>query len=178
VGTRVPALIAILALGIVPRALSQNNAPTPPSYLMRLVHAHSYENVCVLVRSDGQYHWERETAQKTEIFEGTLASNDMQRIQHWLAANELFELTDDKIVRPAAAEHDVHLILSVHRPGYWQNLTFPLVASWEPYHESIVPLVEWLEELRKLKNRVKLREEAAKNNCLPPPKLELKTRPH
>ena len=177
-GTRIPAFIAILALGIVPRAHSQNSASAPPSYLMRLVHARSYENICVLVRADGQYHWERETAQKTEIFEGTLASTDMQRIQHWLAVDELFDLTDDKIVRPAATEHDVQLILSVHRPGYWQNLTFPAPSSWEPYHESIVPLVDWLEELRKLKNRVKLREEAARNNCLPPPKLELKTRPH
>ena len=177
-GTRVPAFIAILALGIVPRAHSQNSAPAPPSYLMRLVHARSYENICVLVRADGQYHWERETAQKTEIFEGTLASTDMQRIQHWLTVDELFDLTDDKIVRPAAAEHDVQLILSVHRPGYWQNLTFPVLSSWEPYHESVVPLVDWLEELRKVKNRVKLREEAARNNCLPPPKLELKTRPH
>jgi hypothetical protein len=53
-----------------------------------------------------------------------------------------------------------------------------VLSSWGPYHESIVPLVDWLEELRKIKNRVKLREEAARNNCLPPPKLELKTRPH
>ena len=177
-GTRIPALIAILALGIVPRAHGQNNAPAPPSYLMRLVHARSYENVCVLVRSDGQYHWERETAQKTEIFEGNLSSTDMQRVHHLLSADELFDLTDDKIVRPAAVDHDVQLILSVHRPGYWQNLTFPVPSSWEPYHKSIMPLVDWLEELRRVKNRVKLREEAARNNCLPPPKLELKIRPH
>lgn len=177
-GTRVPAFIAILALGIVPRAHSQNSASAPPSYLLRLVHARSYENICVLVRADGQYHFERDTAAKTEIFEGSLPPGDMLRIQHWLAADELFDLSDDKIVRPAAAEHDVQLILSVHRPGYWQNLTFPAPSSWEPYHESIMPLVDWLEELRKVKNRVKLREEVARNNCLPPPKLELKTRAH
>ena len=177
-GTRVLALIAILALGTVLRAYSQNSASPSSPYLMRLVHARSYENICVLVRGDSQYHFERETAQKTEIFEGTLSAGDMQRIQHWLAADELFDLTDEKIVRPAAAEHDVQLILSVHRPGYWQNLTFPVASSWELFHESVVPLVDWLEELRKIKNRVKLREEAARNNCLPPPKLELKTRSH
>jgi hypothetical protein len=177
VGTRVPALVAVLALGIVPGAQSQNSASPSFPYLMRLVHARSYENICVLVRGDGQYHWERETAQKTEIFEGTLPLADMQRIQHWLAADELFDLTEDDIVKPAAAEHDVQLILSVHRPGHWQNLTFPVISSWQTYHESIVPLVQWLEELRKGKNRVRLKEEAARNNCLPPPKLELKTRP-
>ncbi len=143
---------------------------------MRLVHAHNYENICVLVRADGQYHLERETAQKTEIFEGTLALADMQHIQHLLSADELFQLTEDKILKPDVVAPAVQLILSVHRPGRWQNLTFPQASSWEPYHESVLPLVEWLEEMRKAKNRTKLREEVARNNCLPPPKLELKTR--
>jgi hypothetical protein len=168
------AWIAVLALGTLARAQSQSD--TTPSYLLRLVHAHSYENVCVLLRGDGQYHLERETAQKTEIFEGTLALAEMQRIEHLLSAEELFQLTEDKIVKDPDATHDVQLILSVHRPGHWQNLTFPQVASWQPYHESVLPLVDWLEEMRKAKNRVKLREEVARNNCLPPPKLELKVR--
>lgn len=175
-GTRGLALVAVLALGIVPKGQGQNNAAGAPPYLMRLVHARNYENVCVLVRDDGQYHLERETAQKTDVFEGTLAPADMQRIQHLLSAEELFELTEDKILRPPSAEHDVQLILSVHRPGHWQNLTFPQPSSWELFHESVLPLVQWLEEMRKVKNRVKLREEEARNNCLPPPKLELKTR--
>ena len=143
---------------------------------MRLVHAHNYENVCVLVRADGHYHFERDTAQKTEIFEGTLALPDMQHIEHLLAAEELFELSEDKIVKAPLSENEVQLILSVHRPGHWQNLTFPQASSWEAYHDSVLPLVQWLEEMRKARNRVKLREEAARNNCLPSPKLELKTR--
>ena len=177
-GTRVLAFVAVLALGIVAWAQGQADASAAPSYLMRLVHAHNYENVCVLVRGDGQYHLERETAQKTEVFEGTLVLADLQRIERLLSAEELFELTEDKILKPPLAEHDVQLILSVHRPGHWQNLTFPQASSWELYHESVLPLVQWLEEMRKVKNRVKLREEVARNNCLPPPKLELKTRPH
>ncbi len=176
-GTRGVAFAFVLALGIVPWVQAQSDASGTPSYLMRLVHAHNYENVCVLLRADGQYHLERETAQKTDIFEGTLAFADMQRIQHLLSAEELFELTEDKIVKAPLAEREVQLILSVHRPGHWQNLTFPQASSWELYHESVLPLVEWLEEMRKVKNRVKLREEEARNNCLPPPKLELKTRP-
>lgn len=175
-GTRVLTFAAVLALVGFGYAQGPTEVSPPPSYLLRLVHAHTYENVCVLVRGDGQYHLERETAAKTEIFEGTLTSLEFQHIEHWLSQNELFELTDEKIVRPEANAHDVQLILSVHRPGYWQNLTFPHSSSWEPFHESVVPLVQWLEEIRKVKNRVKLREEEARNNCLPPPKLELKTR--
>jgi len=156
--------------------LRAQDSSTTPSYLMRLVHAYTYENICVLVRGDGQYHFERETAQKTDVFEGMLPASEMQRLQHFLSANELFELADDKGLKPASAGESVQVILSVHRPGRWQNLTFPTPHAWESFHDSVVPLLGWLEELRKAKNRVKLREEIARNSCLPPPKLELKTR--
>ena len=171
------AWVAVLLLGIPACAQSPTGSLVPPSsYLLRLVHAHNFENVCVLVRADGQYHFERDTAQKTEIFEGTLPLPDTQHIEHLLAAEELFDLTEDKIVKAPLSENEVHLVLSVHRPGHWQNLTFPQASSWESYHDSVLPLVHWLEEMRKAKNRIKLREEAARNNCLPPPKLELKVR--
>jgi hypothetical protein len=169
-------LAVAVCLGFISQIHAQDDSSAPPSYLMRLVHAHTYENVCVLVRGDGQYHLERETAAKTDIFEGRLPLSELQRVEHFLAANELFELAEDKALKPASAGDSVQVILSVHRPGRWQNLTFPTPASWESFHESVVPLVAWLEDLRKAKNRVKLREEIARNNCLPPPKLELKTR--
>lgn len=168
--------MVLLVLGLAPCASAQPSEAQPPSYLMRLVHVGRYENVCVLVRADAQYHLERETAQKTEIFEGTLAQAEFDRIVHLLSVEELFELTEEKILKPVEAEHDLQLILSVHRAGYWQNLTFPVASSWETFHESVVPLVQWLEEMRKVKNHVKLREDQARNNCLPPPKLELKVR--
>ncbi len=170
------ALAAVLLLGIPAWAQSPADPSAPAPYLMRLVHAHNYENVCVLVRADGEYHFERDRPQKTEVFEGTLALPEMQHIEHLLAADELFRLTEDKIVNTPLPEHQVQLILSIHRPGHWQNLTFPQPSSWESFHQSVLPLVQWLEEMRKAKNRTKLREEAARNNCLPPPKLELKTR--
>ena len=106
---------------------------------MRLVHVRPTENMCVLVRGDGQYHLERDTAQKTEIFEGNLAPAELEHVQHLLATDELSDLTEDKITKPAEAEHALQLILSVHRPGYWQNLTFPVASSWESFHDSIVP---------------------------------------
>jgi hypothetical protein len=169
-------LAIVVALELVSQMHAQDDSSAPPSYLMRLVHAHTYENVCVLVRGDGQYHLERETAAKTDVFEGTLLLPELQRVEHFLDANELFELAEDRGLKPASSGASVQVILSVHRPGRWQNLTFPTPASWESFHDSVVPLLAWLEELRKAKNRVKLREEIARNNCLPPPKLELKTR--
>jgi hypothetical protein len=168
-------LVLLVSVTFVSKVRAQDSA-TAPAYLMRLVHAHTYENVCVLVRGDGQYHLERETAQKTDVFEGMLAAPELQRVQHFLSANELFELVDDKGLKPASAGASIQVILSVHRPGRWQNLTFPTPESWGSFHESVVPLIAWLEEMRKARNRVKLRAEIARNNCLPPPKLELKTR--
>jgi hypothetical protein len=170
------ALVFVLSVGFVPTMQGQDSSATPPSYLMRLVHAHVYENDCVLVRGDGQYHLERETAQKTEIFEGMLLQTELQKVEHFLSADELMASNDDKLLKPSSAGPSVQVILSVHRPGRWQNLTFAEPGSWESYQESVVPLIKWLEEMRKAKNRVKLREEVARNNCLPPPKLELKTR--
>jgi len=177
VGTRLPFLLALLWLGFSSSSHAQSAEQSPPtSYLLRLVHVHPHENVCVLVRGDGQYHLERETAQKTEIFEGNLSQAEFEHLQHLLSADELLDLTEEQIAKPQQAEHDLQLILSVHRPGYWQNLTFPVASSWESYHDSVVPLVQWLEDMRRVKNRVRLREDQARNNCLPPPKLELKVR--
>jgi hypothetical protein len=170
------ALGFVLIAGFVPTTQGQDGSATPPFYLMRLVHAHVYENDCVLVRGDGQYHLERETAQKTEIFEGMLHLPELQRVEHFLSADELMALNEDKLLKPSSTGASMQVILSVHRPGHWQNLTFAEPASWESYHDSIVPLIKWLDEMRKVKNGVKLREEIARNNCLPPPKLELKTR--
>lgn len=170
------ALSFVLAAGCVYPMGGQDSSATPPSYLMRLVHAHVYENDCVLVRGDGQYHLERETAQKTEVFEGMLLLPELQKVEHFLSADELLALNGDRLLKPSSAGPSVQVILSVHRPGRWQNLTFAEPGSWESYHDSVVPLIQWLEEMRKAKNRVKLREEIARNNCLPPPKLELKTR--
>ena len=173
--SRQPALALVLALGTLSGAPGQTNSPAPPSYLMRLVHVRDYENTCVLVRGDGQYHLERETAQKTDVFEGTLTLPEWQHVEQLVSVHELLELTEDQIVKPQS-EPGAQVILSVHRPGHWQNLSFPAPSSWEGYRQSVVPLVEWLDEMRKVKNRVKLREEESKNNCLPERRLELKVR--
>jgi hypothetical protein len=176
VGSRLPVLLALFVLGLTPCASAQSSESPSHPYLLRLVHVRPTENMCVLVRGDGQYHLERDTAQKTEIFEGTLAPAELENVQHLLSADELNDLTQDKIAKPAEAQHNLQLILSVHRRGYWQNLTFPVTSSWESFHDSIVPLVQWLEDMRKVKKAVKVHEEQARNNCLPPPKLELKLR--
>src|SRR5215468_2476341 len=168
-------LLIVLCAAFVPSTYAQDSI-TAPSFLMRLVHARTYENLCVLVRGDGQYHFERETGAKTDVYEGTLTLAELQRVEHLLGTDELMSLTEDKSLKPASTGPSVQVILSVHRPGRWQNLTFPNPQSWESLHQSVIPLLDWLEDLRKLKNRVKLREEIARNNCLPPPKLELKTR--
>jgi len=146
-----------------------------PAYLFRMERHLRDTDVCALVRGDGQYHVERLAGEKADIFEGVLALADRQKLKRLLGADELFQLTQEKIVMPMITVDNDKLLLSVLRPGYWQNLTLPDSESRKPFQQSLVPLVKWLEEMEKQKH-VRLTEEGARNNCLPPGKIELKTR--
>jgi hypothetical protein len=165
-----------LCLGAFLCAGAQNSS-TAPAYLLRMERNQGLDAVCILVRSDGPYHLERNALDKTEIFEGALSPGDLQKIQHWLSADELFTLKQDKIVTPLFNERKDELILGVNRPGHWQNLRFPASTTREPYQQSVVPLVQWFEEVLKAKHSIKLREEQGRNNCMPPKELKFATRP-
>ena len=134
------------------------------------------DSVCVLVRSDGQYHLERSDWDKTEVFEGEVSASDLHRIEHWVGQNELFDLTQDNIVAPIFTGPKDQLALGINRPGYWQNLLFPAPSTWQRYTQSVVPLVQWFDETRKAKHRNKLSEEQGRTNCKPPERPKLSTR--
>jgi hypothetical protein len=159
-----------------PLARALDDAPGSPAYLLRMERMHADDNVCVLVRSDGQYHLERSNWDKTDILEGTISEGDLHQLEHWVGDNELFDLTQDKIVAPLFTGPKDQLILGVNRPGYWQILMFPAPATWQRYGRSVVPLVQWFDELRKAKHRARLREEQGRNSCMPPRRPELTTR--
>jgi len=169
--------VAALVLGtVVPVARAQEDPAGTPAYLLRLERMYVEDSVCVLVRSDGQYHLERTDWDKTEVFEGDLSDSELHRLEHWVGENELFDLTQEKIVAPIFTGPKDQLSLGVNRPGYWQNLNFPAPSNWQRYRQSVVPLVQWLDELRKSKHRVKLREEQGRTNCKPPFRPVLSTR--
>ncbi len=134
------------------------------------------EDVCVLLRGDGQYHLERLFANRTDIFEGSMSSVELQELRHVLDSDELFQLKQEKINNPLINYEFDQLLVGVLRPGYRQNLRFPGPESRQPYRQSLDPLLKWLDSLHKEKH-IQLSDEAGRNNCLPPQKIELKTRP-
>jgi hypothetical protein len=166
----------VLCLAIVLPASVLADSGQTPAYLLRLEHMHAEENACVLVRSDGQYHYERSAHDQTAIFEGTLAESDLERLHQWTEEDELVALTQDKIVEPVFAGPKDQLLLSVSRPEHWQNLSFPAPPTWQRYTRSVVPLAQWLSQVKKAKYRVKLREEQGRNYCTPPHEPELMIR--
>ncbi|HWX94126.1 MAG TPA: hypothetical protein VNY29_15985 [Terriglobales bacterium] len=171
-----PTLVLCLAIVLPARAL--DDPPHTPAYLVRLERMHVEENACVLVRSDGRYHYERSAHDQTVIFEGTIAQPDLERLRQWAGENELVALTQDKIVEPVFAGPKDQLLLSVDRPEHWQNLSFPAPPTWQRYTRSVVPLAQWLNQVKKVKYRVKLREEQGRNYCTPPHEPELMIRSH
>jgi hypothetical protein len=72
---------------------------------------------------------------------------------------------------------DDEVILAVLRPQeIWQQLFSPDSQSRDPYQESLVPLLNWLDRLQKRKGR-ELSEEEGRNNCRPFVNLEFASRP-
>jgi hypothetical protein len=66
-------------------------------------------------------------------------------------------------------------LLSILRLERWQNLRFADEQTREPYRELLDPFLKWLGRLPQEKAK-SLTEEAARNNCLPTGRLNLKTR--
>jgi hypothetical protein len=170
------ARIFVLCLGIVLPARALDDPAHAPAYLVRLERMHAEENACVLVRSDGQYHYERNAHDQTVILEGTIAEREVQRLRQWIGEDELVALSQDKIVEPVFVGPKDQLLLSVNRPERWQNLSFPAPPTWHVYTRSVVPLAQWLDQVKKVKYRVKLREEQGRNYCTPPHEPELMIR--
>ncbi len=87
----------------------------------------------------------------------------------------LFRLQQADIRTPLVTSGLDELFVSILRVRTWQNIRFPGVESREPYREALDPLLKWFEEIQKSKGR-ELSEESARNNCLPPGEIQLKTR--
>jgi hypothetical protein len=134
------------------------------------------EDSCILVRSDGPYHLEKDNGDKVDVYEGDLPPDRLLQIEHWASADELFQLTQDKIIAPIFGQGKDALILAVNRPGRWQNLSFPTPSTWQPYEQSVVPLAKWFDEMLSAKHKVKRREEEARSNCIPPHEIKFSSR--
>jgi len=169
-------LTSAIFLTLSAQAQSSTPAATPASiYLLRLERARSLQSVCVLLNGAGEYHLERHTLQKVRVFEGSLDASEFRSVVHILSGDRLFNLQQKQIPLLMLKSDDDRVTLDIHRPTQWQQLSFPDSASREPFRETMDPLLQWFEELNKKKMR-KFSEEAGRNNCLPPSRLEFAQR--
>jgi len=176
---RLGILLVILVI-VVPVAFTQApppNVPTPPSYLFRIEHIRPDDDVCALVRGDGQFHYERNRGDRDTILEGDLPPAVLEQLIRIVSDDELFQLRPANIPQPLIVSRDFdELLLSVLRPGQWQNLRFPTPETRQPFENSLDPLMKWLDSVAKEKHH-QLDEFAGRNNCQPPGEITLKTRP-
>jgi hypothetical protein len=155
-----PFLLCSIGLAFGQDAPTSQTGAIP--YFLRLERLRPYVDVCILVRSDGQYHLEILEREKIRILEGTLSNTAMDGLRQTASLEKLAQLQQQEF------------LLSILRPGRWQNLRFADEQTREPYRELLDPFLKWLGvPLEKAKS---LTEEAARSNCLPPARLNLKTR--
>lgn len=135
----------------------------------------SDQDVCVLVRRDGQYHLERLHHYGVRIFEGTLPDRELASLEELLTKDGIFQLQQSDIAQPHSTGAPDKLFVSVLRPAHWQNLEFDSAESRRPYEEFLNPLLKWLDDLQKTKTK-EVTEESGRNNCLPSKEIKLQTR--
>jgi hypothetical protein len=171
------ALLALLVSLLSVTALGQTKPDKSPSYLFRIEHIRPDDDVCALVRGDGQFHYERNRGDKDTILEGDLPPAVLEQLIRIVSGDELFQLRQENIPQPLIVSRDFdELLLSVLRPGQWQNLRFPTPETRQPFENSLDPLMKWLDSVAKEKHH-QLDEFAGRNNCQPPGEITLKTRP-
>lgn len=144
-------------------------------YLLRLQHQTSGLDTCVLLQRGGSYHLERTQGDATSVFEGSLSGEELSLVDHWLNDERLQKLTRKDITRSLLPSEVDILQLNIFRGDHWQDLLFRDAESQKPFESPLAPLVSWLDALHHAPHK-ELSEDAGKNNCLLPRKIELKVR--
>jgi hypothetical protein len=166
----------LLALSLVLWASDQRAVGvTTVPFLLRMERLRSDQDVCVLVRSDGQYHLERLHPYGIGVFEGKLSDEVLASLESLLMKDGLLRLQQSDIDVPLITGNIDHLFVSILRTDHWQNLEFSSAESRKSEEEFLNPLLKWLEDVQKEKAK-ELTEESGRSNCLPPKEIQLKMR--
>jgi VWFA-related protein len=141
----------------------QTSSSNASPYLLRIQHVTDGEQVCALLRRDGQYHFERSSA----VYEGALPPATLTDLQNALDTDELTHLTQAAIPLPIVSYHRDEVELTIARGTTWQLLHFVDAGSRKPFHQSLDPVMKWLDGMPP-NGAFRLSEDQAANNCLPP----------
>ena len=149
--------------------------PRPYPYLLRISHETYDDYSCALLQTSGAFHLEFAHGGDIKVHEGTTNVEDVKKLQRILDEPELAGLSQPQIEEPIFSGRTEKLQLTIYRRDHWEDLFFQSVESEERFKQSLDPIVQWLEALRRLPHK-ELSEDEGKQNCLPPRKIELKKR--
>jgi len=143
------------------------DADNTPQYFLRLERGTRSEDVCVLVRSDGQFHLERIAPGvfQRRIYEGTFPADQVAQLRQMLDNDKLKSATQQQIKMELVNEDQDQLLLAINRATGWQTLHFPSGASRKPYKDSLDPLLKWLDRAKQQQHAIPY---AVANRCIPP----------
>jgi hypothetical protein len=164
-------LLSLTLTGQNPVVTAVTNYP----YLLHLETMNFDDQVCVLLRRDGQFHFEVEKGDHTKVFEGSLSKEKLDAVETLIDDPVLRQLTEKQIAAPKGEIMLDELHVDIFRGDRWQDLFFVDDSSRRPFEHSIAPLVRWLHELPKEPRR-EISEEEGKNDCQLPKKIVLKVR--
>ena len=143
-------------------------APTESAPLMRMERQTRDEDVCILVRTDGQYHLERVALGlgKSRVFDGLIPADSVFQLEQMLNVDDLKQISQSQIKMELVGEDLDHVLLAVNRPNGWQSLNLPTGKSRKPFRNSVDPLVKWLE--RSMQQPHPLPPNTPTSRCMPP----------
>jgi len=166
-------LAGILSFAQTPRPAYSD--PAAPPFIVRLQRNRSDKSVCAIVRGDGLFHVESETANHFDVSEGTLDDPELANIKAALSNKEIVALSQQQIPSPLLITNRDEFFISILRSPLTQNLTFTDRESRQPFDDFINPLVHWLDALQHHRH-TSLGEFEGRNNCMPQKKLEFSPR--
>ena len=151
------------------------NAVSSYPYLLRLEHSSFEGHSCALLQNTGAFHLEVTHDDDIKVFEGTIATNDLLKIESDLQSQALLDLSQQQIEEPLIRARYDQLQVTIFRSDGWQDLFFRSSDSQQPFKQWLQSLAHWLDNLHKMPHH-ELSEDEGKNNCLPPRVIALKRR--
>jgi hypothetical protein len=126
------------------------------------------EDVCILVRRDGQLHVERIALgfDRSRFFEGMFPSAEVSELEQMLNTDKLKDLTLSQVTAALIGEELDHVLLAIRRLTGWQSLSFRTGTSRKPFRNSFDPLVKWLERTKQQAHPL---PNVLPSRCMPPP---------
>lgn len=135
--------------------------------VVRIERIHDGEDACVLLNRSGDYRLERHFVRKTNVYVGTVAAAEVEEVRQWLDADQLKQLSQGDIRRDLNADTFDVFSLDIYRGDITQRLLFMEPKSRKRFRESLDPILDWLNQVKKQPHTEI--SEASANRCLPAP---------